>query len=227
MQGNLSGKTGLIHLWLSAALLAGILFAPQMIAQTAADYRKRATELAQTKSWDDAIANYRSALALEPNDVVTHYDLALALKYKGETREALKEFEAAVELRPKSADAHYGLGSVWFDLGDQTAALKELRTAETLDPRNATTHRLLARILSQQSNLTDAEHELRLALGLKPSADTHLELGVVEGQLGKLNEATTQFREAIRIDPSLAAAHLMLGIALRRQANDSGALRAI
>jgi tetratricopeptide (TPR) repeat protein len=105
----------------------------------------------------------------------------LALKYKGETREALKEFEAALELRPKWADAHYGLGAVWYDLQNQTAAMKELRTAEALDPLNAATHRLLARILAQQNNLADAEHELKLALRLKPSADTHVELGVVEG----------------------------------------------
>ena len=75
-------------------------------AQTADTYRQRATEFSQAKSWDDAITNYRKALDLEPNDAVTHYDLALALKYKGEDREALKEFQAATKLRPKWAEAH-------------------------------------------------------------------------------------------------------------------------
>ncbi len=49
-------------------------------------------------------------------------------------------------------------------------------------------------------------------------------MGVVEGQLGRLNDAVLQFRNAIRLDPNLAAAHLMLGIALRRQADSGGAL---
>jgi len=207
---------GLIRVWL-CTLCVFVLFCPaESTAQTAASYRKRATELSRAKSWDDAISNYRNALALEPNDAVTHYDLALALKYKGETREALKEFEAAVELRPKWADAHYGLGAAWYDLHDQTAAVKELHTATALDPANAAAHRLLARLFSQENNLVDAEHELKLALRLRPSADTHLELGVVEGLLGKLNDAVAQFRYAIRVDPRLAAAHLMLGMALRR-----------
>ena len=70
----------------------------------------------------------------------------------------------------------------------------------------------------------DAEHELRLALNLKPSAELHLELGVVEGQRGKMEEATAEFRQAIRSDPSLAAAHHMLGIALRRQSDHKTAL---
>ena len=86
----------------------------------------------------------------EPNDAVTHYNLALALKYKGESREALKEFQAALEIRPKWAEPHYGLGSVWYDLQEVDAATKELRTAESLDPAHADTHRLLARIFSQQ-----------------------------------------------------------------------------
>src|SRR3981189_119277 len=89
---------GLIGGWLSASGLFLLLYPAEITAQTAATYRKRAAELSRAKSWDDAIANYRNALALEPNDAITHYDLALALKYKGATREALKEFEAAVEL---------------------------------------------------------------------------------------------------------------------------------
>ncbi|PYX51046.1 MAG: hypothetical protein DMG79_04355, partial [Acidobacteria bacterium] len=213
-----------IRTCLLAAFLGGSLFAPRGTAQSAESYRQRAAELSRAKSWDDAITNYRKALELEPNHAITHYNLALALKYKGESRESLKEFQAALKLRAKWAEAHYGIGAVWYDLQDQDDAVKELRTAEALDPLNAATHRLLARILAQQNNLADAEHELRLALKLKPSAESHLEMGVVEGQLGKLNDAVMQFRDAIRLDPSLAGAHLMLGVALRRQADSSGAL---
>ena len=114
--------------WVRSALYALCLLAlihpASTTAQTAADYRKQATEFAQTKAWDDAIENYRDALALEPNDAITHYDLALALKYQGSTKEALKEFQAALQLQPKWADAHYGLGAVWYDLQDPDAALK-------------------------------------------------------------------------------------------------------
>ena len=176
-----------IRTCLLAAFLVGSLFAPRISAQTVDSYRQRAAELSRVKSWDEAVANYRKALELEPNDAATHYHLAWALKYKRETREALKEFQATLKLRPRWADAHFGVASVWFDLQDQDSAVKELRTAEALDPLNVATHRLLARILAQQNSLADAERELKLALRLKPSAHTHLELVVVEGQLGNLN----------------------------------------
>ena len=105
-------------------------------AQTAESYRREATEFARHKSWIEAIANYRKALDLEPNDALTHYNLAITLKYKGDARQAVEEFEATLRLKPKWADAHYGLGATWYDLHDQPAALKELRIAVGLDPAN-------------------------------------------------------------------------------------------
>ena len=96
-------------------------------AQTAESYRRDAAEFARQKSWDNAIWNYHKALELEAKDPLTLYNLALALQFNGDTREALKEFEAAADLRPKWADAHHGLGATWFDLHDEAAAMKELR----------------------------------------------------------------------------------------------------
>ena len=61
-------------------------------------------------------------------------------------------------------------------------------------------------------------------MALKPSAELHFELGEMEGQLGKLDAAAAQFREAIRLDPKMARAYVMLGITLRRQNYYKGAL---
>ena len=112
-----------------ALVLLLVVAVPGFAQTTAARYSKAATEFARQKSWDEAIADYRKALDLEPNDPLTHYNLALALKYKGEARAAATEFEAALRLKPKWADAHYGLGATWYDLHDLTAAAKELRAA--------------------------------------------------------------------------------------------------
>jgi Tfp pilus assembly protein PilF len=91
---------------MAVALLLLFVIAVPGFAQTAASYSKSATQFARQKSWDEAIAGYRKALELEPNNPLTHYDLALALKYKGEARAAATEFQAALRLKPKWADAH-------------------------------------------------------------------------------------------------------------------------
>jgi len=105
--------------------------------------------------------NYRKALTIEPDDADTHYNFALALKYKGEAKAAVEEFEAALRLKSNWADAHYGLGASLYDLKDFPGSLKELRAAIALDPKNAGAHRLLARIYTQQNNDAAAERELR------------------------------------------------------------------
>ena len=70
-------------------LIVLFMMAAPCFAQTAETYRRDATDFARQKSWDQAVANYRKALELEPNDALTHYDLALALKYKGEAAHAV------------------------------------------------------------------------------------------------------------------------------------------
>src|SRR3989442_9627180 len=198
-------------------LVPVLLFTSTATAQTAESYRQQAIELSRSKSWDQAIASYRKALALEPSDPDTHYNLALTLKYKGDAKQAAEEFEATLRLKPKWAEAHYGLGATWYDLHDQAAALKELRTAIDLDPANAGAHRLLARVYLQQNDPVAAEGELRRALQSKPTAEMHIELGMTEGQLGKLDSAAAEFRRALRLRPRFAPAHLLLGVTLRRQ----------
>src|SRR5262249_5875143 len=83
------------------ALALGLLLVDSSSAQTAEQYRQRAIEASRAKSWDEAIVSYRHALDLEPNDALTHYNLALALKYKGESRQAVEEFENALRLKPE------------------------------------------------------------------------------------------------------------------------------
>src|SRR5579862_689875 len=122
---------------MKVSLFLALVVAASSFAQTAEIDRRDATEFARQKSWDQAIASYRKALNLEPNDALTHYNLALALKYKGEAKQAAAEFEAALRLKPKWADAHYGLGAAYYDLHDQPAAIKELQTAVQLSPSDA------------------------------------------------------------------------------------------
>src|SRR5277367_6076424 len=137
-----------------------IAIAAPCFAQTAADYRRDATELARQQSWDQAIEKYRKALELEPNDALTHYNLALALKYKGDSRPAVDQFEAALRLKPKWGDAHYGLGATWYDLHEPDAAVKELRLSTALEPAKEAPHRLLARIYLERNAPSDAKLDL-------------------------------------------------------------------
>src|SRR5947207_9604278 len=194
---------------MAVVLILLLLIAAPCFAQTASSYSKAATEFARQKSWDQAIADYRKALELEPNDSLTHYNLGLALKYKDEARDAAAEFQAALRLKPKWADAHYALGATYYDLRDQAAAIKELHAAVALAPTKVVARRMLARIYEEQNDLASAKAELQRALASTSSAELYTELGATEGQLGNLSAAASDFRHALKLDPKLASAYTM------------------
>jgi len=52
---------------------------------------------------EGAMAEYREALRLNPNEAKAHNNLGLALEKKGHRRGALDEFRAAYMLDPKDA----------------------------------------------------------------------------------------------------------------------------
>ena len=100
-------------------------------AQTAESYRQHATELSRRNPGTMPSRIIATLWSLNRTMPLTHYDLALALKYKGESQAGPR-----TSSRPRCASSRNGrtritdLGAVWYDLQDQTAALKELRTAE-------------------------------------------------------------------------------------------------
>ena len=73
-----------------AAVYLALLLAQSGTVPTAEQYRRSALEFSRQKNFDQAIENYRKALALQPGDAETHYNLALALRYKGDAREAVR-----------------------------------------------------------------------------------------------------------------------------------------
>ena len=101
---------------MASVLVLSIAFPAPSRPQTAESYRQQADGFVRSKSWDQAVGAYRKALELAPNDAPTHYDLGLALRNNGATRQALEAFETAVRLKPAWAQAHYALGTTYYEL---------------------------------------------------------------------------------------------------------------
>ena len=79
--------------------------------------------------WDEAIACYRSAIAIEPDHVNAHHDLGDALYHRGELREAAASYRNALLIKPDAADLHYNLGGALRDLGELGDAITCYRRA--------------------------------------------------------------------------------------------------
>ena len=103
---------------------------------------------------EKAIAEFRTALRLNPNHVLAHNDLGIALAKKGDLEEAIAEFRTALRLAPNYVSPHYELGKAFQAKGDLVLARKEFEEALRLIPQTSENQ---ATIKTIQSNLRDLE----------------------------------------------------------------------
>jgi tetratricopeptide (TPR) repeat protein len=90
-----------------------------------------------------AEADYRKALAAEPNDFTALLGMGRTLLEQDRLADALGYHLRAVAERPSNAVAQARLGLNYFELGNLEAAEKRLLSTERLDPANYTRPQLL------------------------------------------------------------------------------------
>ena len=95
------------------------------------------------------------------------------------------------------ARAFRARGSSLLQMNDTTGAGRYLSKAEDLYPDSADTQILIGEVLRREGNLDLAEVRYKKALALEPgSAEAQLNLGVLYGMRGRMNEALREFQAA-------------------------------
>jgi tetratricopeptide (TPR) repeat protein len=169
--------------------------------------------------YDDALAAYQRAIALDPNNAFPHNGLGNLLAQDAtRVREAEAEYRAAIELDPKLAQAHNNLGLLLArDATRVREAEAEFRAAMALDPKDADAHNNLGALLAKDATrVREAEAEFRAAMALDPKyAKAHNNLGALLAEdATRVREAEAEYRAAMALDPKDAGAHYNLGLLL-------------
>jgi tetratricopeptide (TPR) repeat protein len=89
---------------------------------------------------EDAKAEYRAAIRLDPTYAMPHNNLGAVWDKQGKEEDAITEYRAAIRLEPTYALPHIGLGDVWDKQGKEEDAIAEYRAAIGLNPRDARAH---------------------------------------------------------------------------------------
>src|SRR5262245_61745008 len=79
-------------------------------SQDAEAYLSRGIQRNNIVDLDGALAEYRTALRLAPNDVRAHNNLGNALRETGDLDGALAEYRTALRLAPNDVRVHLNLG---------------------------------------------------------------------------------------------------------------------
>ena len=175
---------------------------------------------------EGAIAEYRTAIRLKPDDANAHNSLGGALYLKGDLDGAIVEHRTAIRAKPDHALAHNNLGFMLHKKGDLEGAIVEYRTAIRLKPDDASFHHNLGIVLTAKGDVEGAIAEYRTAIRLKPDdAESRHSLGVALYEKNDLDGAIVEYRIAIHLMPDNAGFHASLGLAFKAKGQQVEAAR--
>jgi tetratricopeptide (TPR) repeat protein len=138
---------------------------------------------------DNAIAEYKEALRLNPKNMQAHLKIGFLLyNVKQKPEEGMAHLEKAIQLEPDNALVHHDLGMALLHQRNYDQASKHLSEALRRMPQG----------IDQQYNAVDMNYNLGMALFYK----------------GNFKESVTHLSEAVRLDPGKGKFHYELAVAL-------------
>jgi tetratricopeptide (TPR) repeat protein len=132
----------------------------------------RAVSYERSGQWPEAEADFRAALAIEPDQSTTLNYLGYSLVERGESLdEALQMIERAVELEPDSGYIVDSLAWGLFRLGRYAEAVPHMERAVELEPTDAILNDHLGDVYWAVGRHREARFQWRRALSFGPSDD--------------------------------------------------------
>lgn len=178
-------------------------------------YGNRGMALYDAGRMDEAVADYRRSLAINPDYPEANNNLGHILAEQGHAREAIPYLRAAVRVKPGLLEAHNNLGSALSDLGENDEAIEHYEFVLARKPHHVDALNNYGVALAMQGRLPEAVARIEAALRLEPDkVSAHSNLGNVLAMLGRRDEAIAHYRRALALSPGDARTHNNLANAL-------------
>ncbi len=175
----------------------------------------KASKLMAEGKIEEALQQYKLAVAADPKygDALADYGTALALK--GDWKGAADLQKRAIEANPDDPLYHLNYARILDKLGDSDNSLRELNRAYTLNPKDTSVLMALSRKAMAAGQMKESVRFLEEAVDLYPSrADLRERLSYGLMKSGDVDQSAAQAKEAVRLDPKSASARTTLGSAL-------------
>ena len=176
------------------------------------------TALHEASRYDEAVAHYRKAAALQPDYAPAYNNLGVTLRAQGRVDDAIQAYQEGLQLREAYADLHFNLANALMEQNRSDEAADHLRAAlaggrEASGGQDAAgAHNNLGMALASKGQYAEAAAEFRAAIAAEPaSVLAYRNLGNVLSSMGRGEEALAAFEHAVALNPKDAQATYDLG----------------
>ncbi len=158
--------------------------------------------------YQEAVATFRRAVALGPQDAETRTNLAAALARAGDPAEAETEFREAIRLDPAAVVARFGLAAIFAQQGRDDAAVALYEEALARDPDSLATRYNCACALTRLGRFADAAAHFGRAVALSPkSVDARRGLARALCVERRFGDARRTIEDGLALSPADTALH--------------------
>jgi tetratricopeptide (TPR) repeat protein len=139
--------------------------------------------------YEQAEAEYRRAIELEPSNGDAYRRLAHVYQHSNQMDQALAALEKAEEVDPSDFKVYQDLGTFYRQQGNLTQAAQLFEKCVALASDEPDTHYVLGTVYQEGGRFAEAERELRTAIGLQATPPALNNLGLTLMKRGKDVEA--------------------------------------
>ena len=170
----------------------------------------------------NAAIAWKKSEVIAPLDPSVQFSLAMVYIRLKRSDWAQPLLQSLARSQPKEALYPYWLGRLDYDAQRYDSAISQFQKALAIEPDMARAYDNLGLCYFNQNKTALAIESYTKAIdldrkSLQPSPWPHLNLGIALRLLNRLDEAETQLREALRLDPRLAPAQFELGLLLEAE----------
>lgn len=198
-----------------------------LFGQSGKKFFKAGNEFVDKMKYEDAIAQFTSAIGLEPSNAGFYSARANAYEQVKKFNEAYADYEKALVFKPKEVTYVVSLGRICNALGKFDEALALLDRASALDKRNSSIYPEKVITLMGLEKFDQALRVSDTAILVKDDAMNHLYRGQVYVKLNNDVLAKKEFEKTISKDKSMIEARISLADLLIRNNNPQEAMNQI
>jgi two-component system chemotaxis response regulator CheY len=163
----------------------------------------------------EGAGDIQNAVELDPGLISAQYNLMVAYKKMGKSKEALEVMERIEKIEPSDAEGWVGLGKAFLEKKENVKAVFAFKKAEQMAINKFDVCMDIAGALYDSGAIKEAQTFNNIAIGQNPSSVNAYNLsGLLNRAQGLIKEAVVDYEYAMKLDPENPIIEFNLGFAL-------------